>query len=147
MKTNKSRQQDQYGNNLTDSTIFQAYSDKYGRTLQRLHRDAIIDLAILWLDDPRTEPHLEWSEYDFYDEEEEENSIPGEERLDQDENVKKAKGIRILKEEYLNLIPSTTSKKEVLQRILQDHWSKGLNMLQISQIDTKCEILFLYITQ
>lgn len=118
-------------NSLSDLTIFHAYSRKYEKILQKLPRQTIINLALSWLGNPDTEPHLEWSNYNFEVDTETEE-LPN-------ENAKKEKGLEILREEYSELLSFNTSKKEIVQRILLDHWTKGLNMIQIAEIDACCK--------
>lgn len=142
MKPSSSRRKQalhRVSNNLSDGTIFQAYSAKYGKILMKLPRDKIIELVLAWLENPITEPHLEWSSYDF--------DIPDEEDYDdQDQSrihlQKKEQGIEILKEEYHELLQASISKKEIVQRIMLDHWARGFNMIQIADIDALCKCLW-----
>jgi hypothetical protein len=111
---------------LTDATIFKAYSVKYAKYLKRLPKKAIIDLALAWLNNSLTEPHLLWDDY----------QMTGED-LDDNGNLmdKRKMGLQMLKAEYVELYNSTITKKELIERLLLDHWSDGLNMLQIADID------------
>lgn len=102
----------------------------------KLPRDKIIELVLTWLENPRTEPHLEWSSYDFDNAEEEEYEDPDQSSI---HVQKKEQGIEILKEEYHELLQANISKKEIVQRIMLDHWAKGLNMIQIADIDAYCK--------
>lgn len=113
---------------LYDTTIFPAYSTKYVPILNRINRELLVELVLHWLANPITEPHLNWTDYTF------EEGSDDEEQADPREA-----GLRFLKKEYSELIGMGTTKKEVVLRILEDHWSGGLNMKQVADIDILCE--------
>lgn len=123
-------------NNLFDTTVFLAYSSKYAKVLQKLPKNKVIALALGWLENPLSEPHISWIDYNIVQSEDDSEPPSGE--------VLKARGLQILKEEYRSLFQSTVSKKEIVQRILLDHWPRGLNMLQIAEIDNYCKLLFFF---
>lgn len=116
-----------FSKSLTDVTIFKAYSVKYAKYLKRLPKKTIIDFALEWLDNPLMEPHLIWDDYQIsgYDTEQDGKPVN-----------KRTIGLDMLKAEYNELYNSTITKKELIERLLLDHWSQGLNMLQIAHIDT-----------
>ena len=66
------------------------------------------------------------------------------EDLDDNENPidKREMGLQMLKAEYSELYNSTITKKELTERLLLDHWSEGLNMLQIADIDIAGKPIF-----
>lgn len=118
---------------LTDATIFKAYSVKYAKYFKRLPKKAIVDLALRWLNNSLTEPHLLWDEYQMTGEDLDDNGNP----ID-----KREMGLQMLKAEYSELYNSTITKKELTERLLLDHWSEGLNMLQIADIDIAGKPIF-----
>ena len=118
---------------LTDATIFKAYSVKYAKYFKRLSKKAIVDLALRWLNNSLTEPHLLWDEYQMTGEDLDDNGNP----ID-----KREMGLQMLKAEYSELYNSTITKKELTERLLLDHWSEGLNMLQIADIDIAGKPIF-----
>lgn len=139
---------------LPDSFIYKPLSDKYVKILHKLSRDSIIELACRWLSVPSCYPNLDWSEIhlDIPTDEEEDYEKDFESDADHFNNKydspkytaeeaqqleqTERRGILLLQAEYESLRNNTmVSKRQIVQRIVYDHWPQGLNLAQIAQVD------------
>lgn len=143
---------------ISDTYIYKPYSDKYIKVLYALSRDLTLQLAKNWLTDPVCYPNLDWSEIDLglnLDDNDDDEGVEESEQEYFDKKFNSAfeyrkytpeqrlklykterKGLDILRAEYSYLQQDNTiTKRQIVQRIIYDHWPKGLNMAQIAQID------------
>ena len=95
------------------------------KTLSRLSRTSLINLALKWLeteDNPALHPYLESNRN--IDEEAEEDYL-----------YTPAKDIRELRMIYEHLINEKGTKREIIDRILDGDWRRGISLQQLAMID------------
>ncbi|EXJ54664.1 hypothetical protein A1O7_10005 [Cladophialophora yegresii CBS 114405] len=96
------------------------------KSLNRLSREAIIDLALKWLEDirPSTAPYLQCNRTGFEADEEDYLHTPAE----------SIKELRTLYHE-LRKHPGQTTKRDVVDRIIDGDWRRGFSLHQHATID------------
>ena len=97
------------------------------KSLGKLSRQALLDLAIIWLDDRNIAsfpPYLQTDERDGPDDDEA-FPYPAEETIEQVRQV------------YEDLQDRKGAKREVLERILEGDWRHGITLRQLAMADLR----------
>lgn len=97
------------------------------KNLGKLSRQALLDLALLWLDDRNVEsfpPYLQREDEDGRDDEE---ALP----------YPAAETVEEARQAYEDLQERKGGKREVLERILEGDWRKGITLRQLAMADLR----------
>ena len=95
------------------------------KTLSRLSRNSLIDLALAWLesdDNPALYPYLE-------------SNRNLEEEAEEDYLYTPAKDIEGLRKTYEHLKHEKGTKRDIINRILDGDWRRGISLQQLAMID------------
>ncbi|KOS20396.1 Kinetochore protein mis15 [Escovopsis weberi] len=106
------------------------------KSLNRLSREALVSLAISWLDEDNVAnavPYLRQTGPVGNEGEEEEEDDDDDE--DSDDLFPPCRSIRELQRSYVDLQQRKGSKRDVISRILEGDWRHGLTLYQVAMVD------------
>ncbi|CAI7629566.1 unnamed protein product [Penicillium pancosmium] len=112
---------------LPNSLRIPSTTPSLSKTLGKLSRPALLDLAISWLEDRNVEsfpPYLQPSDTNNHDNEE---TLP----------YPAAETLAEVREAYINLRDRKGGKQEIIERILEGDWRHGFTLRQLAMADLR----------
>lgn len=118
---------------LPNTFIHRVLSERATRLLRRFSKEQLLELVRVWVNNANEAPPIL--------SEEKEATIYGELNLDEDDDLSFEQILQSIKNRFLldgeGVPASNHSKGNIIREITLDYWSKGFNLFQVAEIESK----------